>query len=284
MRRLTLLLFWLIATTAIAQPELGRFSQADTRYGRVQVRALSQFEKSVFFNGQNVAQVTNRFIDILGAFRAQGAPYDWVILSTASGGNGCEAELVILGVSASGLTLTPPFGNCTDTITELRVFADGIEIDVPSNDLFNDTHRYRFDGQNFTVADLPRAAATGGAAEPASRWIGDHPAFLLRNPEEQARFLRIMTRSDFEEFYLRMTGPGAMIQDGDWVVGTACQRHQCNSDYAALAIRLSDGKRIAGYVSNTFAAHFFGGTYADMPPTAQQRLACVFAADPLSCN
>lgn len=266
MRCLVPVLVWLIAIAAIAQPDLGRFSQAETRYGRVEVRALSQFEKSVFFNGQNVAQITNRLIDILGAFRAQGAVYDWVILSTASGGNACEAELVIMGISASGLTLTPPFGNCTDAIKDLRVLPDGIEIDVPCNDLFNETHRYRFDGQNFTVADLPRPAATDVPTEPATRWIGDHPAFLLRSPDELARFLQIMPRGAFEAFHLRMTGPGEIVRDGGWVVGTACQRHQCNTDYAALAIRLSDGKLIAGYVSSTFGARFFGGTYADIPP------------------
>ncbi|MEM9793708.1 MAG: hypothetical protein AAF848_12245 [Pseudomonadota bacterium] len=279
MRYFASLLLVLVFAVSAGAVEFGRFQQADTRYGRVEVRAVSSFAKTVIFNGQPLPQINTASVHILGAFRAEGAEQDWVILSLASGGNACAAELVILRAAPDGLTMTPPFGDCSDQIEALRVFPDRIELDVPVSALFVQGHRYRFDGRQFTYTEVRRPVAqapVGGSG--AAQWVGRHPAMLMRSPAEQARLLRVMGRSDLEDLYRSVSGPGETSQIGDWVVGTACQRHQCNARRGIIAIRATDGQVRAGIGAGPGNTRVFGGDYRSLPAAVRAAFDRTFAA------
>ena len=132
-------------------------------------------------------------------------------------------------------------------MTDLRVYPDRVEIDIPHPDIAIDQQTVAFDGFALEVRlDAPVLGEGNAAQSDPRQWLGQHPIAPLRDANEQARFLGIMPEPFFRQMVAQIGGPGGGIFERDgWVMGSACMAHQCNAFAALWGIRLSDGAAAA---------------------------------------
>ncbi|PTX56922.1 hypothetical protein C8N43_1587 [Litoreibacter ponti] len=243
MRIVRLALMVLIATVGVAGADYpdGNFKTAQTRFGLLQVTgALGAMR--INLNGTDLG-IEDWSINIDGVYALEGGAHDWVLLTVHFGGNACTAPKMVLRLSNGAVTRTDTFGVCKGLAKDILFHPDAVEVVFSDSDPKVAQRVFRFDG--VTLTDTPIAAGVAadtlaGGAD-VLRWLGRHPQNLLQDPGEQARLRRIMGPDGIDEMSRRMSGPGEIRQEGGWVVGRACQAHQCNAAAAAWAIRISDG-------------------------------------------
>lgn len=231
--------------TAWADYTAGSYTQAQTRFGLLQVVG-QRGQQRVVFNGSDLG-LENYAFSIDGVWAVQGGEQDWAVLTSRHGGNMCGgASQIAIMLTAGAAVRTEEFGVCRGGPIDLRVSPEALEVDVsdPAPRVAHQT--FRFDGAQLSQTAVAEATApAAGAGLAVTRWLGKHPQHLFQDPSEQARFARILTPQEMDEMNRRMSGPGGVEQRGDWIVGRACQAHQCNIAAAAWALRISDGAPFA---------------------------------------
>ncbi|RLJ60590.1 hypothetical protein BCF46_0793 [Litoreibacter meonggei] len=245
MWRVLVILFALWGSAASADYTAGGYTQAQTRFGVLQV--VGQLgQQRVLFNGSDLG-IENHAYSIDGVWAVQGGTQDWAVLTSRHGGNMCGgASQIAIMLTAGAAARTDEFGVCQGGPIDLRVTPEALEVDIsdPTPRVAHQT--FRFDGAQLSqVAVAEATAPAAGAGQAVTRWLGQHPQRLTQDPSEQARFARVLTPLQMDELSRRMSGPGDTRQEGGWIVGRACQAHQCNTAAAAWAVRIRDGAPFA---------------------------------------
>ena len=245
MRYVFAILFAIWSGSALADYSAGGFTQAQTRFGLLQVVGrLGQ--QRVLFNGSDLG-IENHAFSIDGVWAVQGGVQDWAVLTSRHGGNMCGgASQIAIMLKAGAAVRTDEFGVCQGGPIDLRVTLEAMELDISDPAPRVAYQTFRFDGAQLShVAVAEETAPAAGAGQAVTRWLGNHPQRLTQDPSEQARFARVLTPQNMDEMNSRMSGPGDTRQEGGWIVGRACQAHACNSAAAAWALRISDGAPFA---------------------------------------
>lgn len=245
------------ATAAAAGParadyKSGAFSQAQTRFGLLQVVG-ERSQQRLLFNGTDLGVTTHAY-EIDGVWGATGEAHDWAVITTYHGGNMCGGFAhMILKLSGTAVARTQEFGICRGGPIDLRVQPGAIELDISDPDAFVSHGIFRFDGAALTQTSVAQAGAAqaAGAGGDVTRWLNSYPQAVTQDPGEQLRFGRIMTPAQIQEMNDRMTGPGSIRQQGNWVIGRACVAHACNAASAWWGIRISDGRPLAIFMDAT---------------------------------
>ncbi len=269
MRRILLSFFLpllLGALPASADFNGGAFEAAQTRFGALQVTG-QRGNQRLLFNGTDLG-LSDHAIEISGVWAVEGGGQDWAVITSYHGGNMCGGfVLFAVMLTAEAAARTEPFGVCRGGPVDIRVFPDAMELDVSDPAARVAYQTFRFDGQQLTQqAVLETAAPAAGAGPDVTRWLGQHPQALTQEPSEHARFAAILTPELMDDMNRRMSGPGGTEQRGDWVVGRACQAHQCNVAMAIWALRIADGRAVALFHDGGGAGprtQTFGITQAD---------------------
>ncbi|WP_299194676.1 hypothetical protein [uncultured Litoreibacter sp.] len=270
MFRRAILLAIALAGPVWADYAAGNFSQAQTRFGALQIVGDIGSQR-VLFNGSDLG-ITNHAYHIEGVWAVEGGSQDWAVLFSRHGGNMCGGgNYLAIMLTNGSATRTDEFGTCRGRAIDVRVTPDMLELDVsdPAPRVSHQT--FRFDGAQLTQTAVAQAAApAAGLGADITRWLQQHPQALTQDPSEQARFARIMTPAQMDDMNRRMSGPGVTEQLGDWIVGRACQAHQCNAAAAAWALRMTDGAVFAVfYNGDNVAEVLYGDQHLSGPVVAQ---------------
>ncbi|MEM9319873.1 MAG: hypothetical protein AAGA70_12855 [Pseudomonadota bacterium] len=243
---------------AAAQVALGSHEAFQTRFGHVSVVAASEFEEELAWNNQRLG-LRNRFVVIAGAWGLPNVEIDWVLIETNHGGNMCPGTYYLGLVDPLGIQISPPFGECLGRILDLEVLPDRIELVLAHPDVSIDQQRVVFDGLTLSATDDAPVLGDGQAelSDP-TQWLSHHPVVALRDGNEQARFLAVMSPDAFQQMARQMTGPGATQAREGWILGSACTAHQCNASAGVWGIRLADGAPAAAILRENAAAETFG--------------------------
>lgn len=237
------LLIW--ASAAIADYQKGTYSAAQTRFGALQVVG-ERGDQRLLFNGADLG-ASNHALEIDGVWAVQGGAQDWAVITSYHGGNMCGGfALVAVMLTAETAVRTEEFGVCRGAPIDIRVTPEAMELDVSDPAARVSHQTFRFDGAQITQTPVAaQAAPAAGPGVEVTRWLESHPQALTQDPGEHARFAAIMTPAQMDDMNRQMSGPGGTEQRGDWVVGRACQAHQCNTSSAIWAVRISDGRPVA---------------------------------------
>ena len=244
----------------------GAFEAAQTRFGTLQVTG-QRGNQRLFFNGTDLG-IMDHAMEINGVWAIEGGSQDWAVITSYHGGNMCGGfVLFAVMMTANSAARTEPFGVCRGGPIDIRIYPDAMELDVSDPAARVAYQTYRFDGQQLTeTAVAEQAAPAAGAGAEVIRWLGRHPQALTQDPSEHARFASILTPELMDDLNRRQSGPGATEQRGDWVVGKACQAHQCNVAVGIWALRVTDGRAVAVFHDGADAGartQTFGITQAD---------------------
>jgi len=233
-------------TMAWADYTAGNFAQAQTRFGALQVVGDVGSQR-VLFNGADLG-LSNHAFHIEGVWGVEGGSRDWAVLFSRHGGNMCGGGngYVVVMMTTGSAVRTEEFGTCRGGPIDVRVELGAFELDIsdPAPRVAHQT--FRFDGVQLTQTPVALAAAApAGAGVDVTRWLQKHPQALTQEPSEQARFAAIMSPAQMDIMNARLSGPGGTKQQGNWVVGRACQAHLCNVAWAMWAVRIADGRPLA---------------------------------------
>jgi hypothetical protein len=258
-RLMPILLLCCWAGTAWADYQKGNFTAAQTRFGALQVVGERGGQR-LLFNGADLG-LSNHALEIDGVWAVEGGAQDWAVISSYHGGNMCGGfALIAVMLTAEHAVRTEEFGICRGRPLDIRIDPGGMELDIgdPSPAVAHQT--FRFDGRQITQqAVAPVAAPAAGGGADVTRWLTRHPQNMLQDPSALARLATIMPADKLEALAARMSGPGVTEQRGDWVVGTACQAHQCNTSGGAWALRISDGAPFVAFYEGKYLGEFFTG-------------------------
>lgn len=257
------------AATPTAQPQIDliehrpydadRLESWATRFGTFQVENRGWADTILRFNGQELPGLQTAAIGITGAWSV--GAVDWVIADTNHSGNLCPYSIYLIRVSAQGMDMSPPIGECLGAPVAARVSADRLEIDLAVPDLQIAHRTFTYDGQSVRENDTAQAIGQGNpAASDPLQWVGQHPVRPFQDPNEQARFLAIVTPDQLETLRFRIGPANPAELRGNWVLGRGCQPHACNVAAGAWGIRLSDGAAAAAILESGRPPQLFGAS------------------------
>lgn len=263
---------WCLASPAWADFPGGAFTNAQTRFGLLNVVG-DRGSQRLLFNGADLGVSTHSY-EINGVWAIEGGTQDWVVITAYHGGNMCGGfDMMALMITTGQVTRTNSFGICRGAPIDIRVTPDAMELDISDPAPRVAYRTFRFDGVGLSDTPVAEAvAAPAGAGASVTRWLGQHPQRLTQDPSEQARFARVMTPAQMDDLNRRMSGPGGTSQIGDWVVGEACQAHQCNAFGAAWGIRISDGAVLVVFYDGPNVSEVLAGDQQLSGPAVKKML------------
>lgn len=268
LRMLLLAMAALAPSLAPAQVQLGNHSSFSTRFGPFEVRPAPSFGETIAIQGipatavlgPRAGELVGQDVAILGAWALAEEAFDWVLVEVRPGGNMCNGAVYILQVSPDVVSMSAALRDCSTGILDLRVMPGAIEVDLFDPMLEVDRETVRFDGRSLTRTDhpAPRVPPAIGGGASVLRWLGTSGPDIFGEPAERARFRTVMTDPDIQILYEQMIVPNAVSARGDWVIGSGCMRHQCNTHRGIWGLRLSDGAVAAAILAAGQPDRLFG--------------------------
>lgn len=216
------------------------------------------------------------------AFRFEGMLYagfaerlgDVVLVQLASGGSLCPAQYVWLDTRPGLVRLSDVFGTCSD-LHELSWDAAGVTVSMPSMRPGEGRVDFIWDGKTSALREVARAPAASGLPPGPSvaGWAGRFGSELLAAPEWQGLLSGLMGRAALDDA-LRIVQVGMpFAAEGDWLVATGCQPHQCDVTAGAVALNLRDGRLIVALWEDGLGVRSWGDLSAGIPPGVSSVLA-----------
>lgn len=241
-RFLSAALVALSAGAANADVDFGSYDQFQTRYGAASVVGAIP-SQGLVVSGATLPVELDYMWEILGAWAMEGADHDWLLATHHHGGNGCGPGVTVIRVGQGTVQVMGETGGCEGAVSDMRVLPDALELDIFADGMRQQFTTYRFSdaGMETTEGAQPFAGTPAGPGADATRWIGEHPFAIFRDPGERARFLTIMTEDQIRDLSDRIGPANSVIQRGDWVLGAGCMAHACNQAVGVWGIRISDG-------------------------------------------
>lgn len=263
-RILSAALVALSASAATADVPFGNYDQFQTRFGTASV--VGQIPSQGLMLSGAILPVERDYLwDILGAWALEGADHDWLLATHHHGGNMCGPGITVIRVGQDTVQIMGETGACEGAVSDMRVLPDALELDIFADGLRQQFTTYRFSdaGMETNQGEQPFASAPAGPGADATRWIGEHPFAIFRDPGERARFLTIMTEDQIRDLSDRIGPANSVIQRGDWVLGAGCMAHACNDAAGVWGIRISDGAPAAAILAPWDVPLTFGAAADD---------------------
>lgn len=251
MRASLLLILWLLAAPAWA---------FDTVQGKPEIVPASDFEKALLVGGDRYPLPTEPYYAGIVA-QVNG----WLLISLSQGGNACAAHYVWAVVSLGSVEFSDVFGTCHDEIT---VEPNGAEarVIVPSTSTGVGPIAFDFDGQNISETPLGLQQIGWSMGQPGTFWL-DRYLFDALNAAELAQPLAaILTPQELEIVNTNAHMASPFEVQGDWVVGTACQKYGCAENKVGLAFSRDGARLLIAYSSSGGPPAMFGDLGGTIPP------------------
>lgn len=190
-----------------------------------------------------------------------------VLVAIYSGGTACPATFAWLDTTPGKVRLTETFGTCSD-YAEVSSDAETVTVTMPSFDASEGRIAFVYDGHNVTreMMGLESSETARVAPKDANAWIGESPYEYVTAPEHEAALIADLGWDQLDE--LRNTiviGSQEMVLDGNWIVGTGCRPHMCDTDFAAIALHLSSGGFIAAIKRDRASPRLLGTPTEALP-------------------
>ena len=185
-------------------------------------------------------------------------------MSLSQGGNACGAEYVWAMLSDQGVIYSPVFGTCYDSY-EIEHLDGAVRVTIPNTEVGAGPVAYLFDGTRLTAEREGLEPIGWSMGEPGDFWAGKYLFDLLDAQEMQAPLNAILDAGELDIVQANAGLGTPMEVEGDWIVGTACEKFTCETDKLAIAVS-RDGSRIALAVTEDgFAPAIYGDTDQPLP-------------------
>ena len=209
----------------------------DTRFGPVEIVQMNELERGLSFGGEVYEIPSNPYLAFVEAQYG-----DWLLLAVSQGGNACAAEYTWAVVSAGGVTFSPVFGTCAE-LTEITEGNGGVTVEIDSLDAGSGPISYFFDGSMITEQQEPLQGIGWSLGQPGDFWVGQYLFDLFGAAELDGALKAMMDPATLEIARKNAELTSPMEVEGDWVVGVACEKLDCDANKVAVAVAL-DGSRI----------------------------------------
>jgi len=183
----------------------------------------------------------------LAALHTQTGDHVLVIYST--GGNLCPAQFVWLDTTPGSVGLSKAFGTCSE-VAEVSRNGTLITVTMESFNASVGTVAFDYDGERITERVLglqsSEVATAAAAAGNPDVWIGESLHEYLGAAENEANLIASLGWDALDELRASTAvGSARLESDGEWITGSGCRPHMCNTDYGALAIHRQTGRVVA---------------------------------------
>lgn len=192
---------------------------------------------------------------------------DVVLVQLASGGNACPATYAWLDTRPGLIRMTEEFGTCSD-LHEISWDAETVTVSMPSMVPGEGKVAFIWDGKSNKVKEVASAPAATGlppGASPAA-WAGRSGAELLAAPEWESVLIGLMGQAALDDARRILQVGQPFTVQGEWLVSTGCQPHQCDETASAVALNLRDGRLIVALWERATGPRAWGDLSAGIPP------------------
>jgi len=266
MRFVVVFLLWV--SPVWASISFPKYTQLDSHIGPLIVKQMDKYTQQVFINGQPVRGMDAKTISLHGIYTHSADNSQTVLLSMRHGGNGCFDDWIALRIVGNRILPGAAFGGCGHTAIALRSDAQGLELDMPSNDLTHLFTTYRFSGAVFTSTARLRndtSVPPAAAGNDTTRWVGTNPTEILNDATERRRFRTVMGDEFMNNLKNSVSVSTGIIQDSGYIYGAGCWPHICNATAGVWALRISDGAVFAAIWRKGQPAQIAGGAFNTLP-------------------
>lgn len=256
---------WIIAglTALIAVPA----AAMDTRFGQVEIAPLGEMEKGLSFQGETIPLPSGPYLAFIEA-----SLHDWLLISVSDGGNACAADYVWAKLSDEGVTFSDVFGTCVDDFQLTEVPA-GAKVTIPSAKVGEGLVAFIFDGETITKEQEGPEPIGWTIGEPGVFWLDRYVFDFLGAREVQTALADMMPPEALEQAEKNAELGGPFEFKGDWIVGSACEKLECDANRVVVAIS-EDGRRVlVGVTAKGQAAKVYGDTVGPMPAAIEEIMA-----------
>ncbi len=216
------------------------------------------------------------------SFRFDGMMYAWfgekvgdvVLLGLSMGGTACPAQFAWLDTRPGLIRVTEVFGTCSD-LAEVSWDAEAVIVSMPSLAPGEGQVDFLWDGKTATVEELVRGPQPTGLPPggPAMAWEGRFGVELLEAPEWAPVLGPLMGAEALTDAQRIVQVGHPFAVQGDWLVSTGCQPHQCDITMGAVALHLSDGALIVALWEDGIGPRAWGDLTRGLPPGVAEVMA-----------
>ncbi|HLS69258.1 MAG TPA: hypothetical protein VK035_07935 [Kiloniellales bacterium] len=192
---------------------------------------------------------------------------DLVLVTYSTGGNLCPAQFVWLNTAPGSVGLSKTFGTCSEGA---EVSRDGkfVTVTMQSSNASVGMVAFDYDGERITerMLGLESSDVAKAAAGNPEAWIGESLHEFLRAAENEAQLISALGWDALDELrHSTVVGSERLESDGDWITGSGCRPHMCNTDYGALAIHRQTGSLLAALKSSGEKPRLVGEPLGPLP-------------------
>lgn len=226
-----------ITAPAYCETVADRFDSAS---GRVEIVGGPSEKKSVAV-GPKILPLE----DYYASFRERAG--NLILIETSSGGFACASMFVWLDTTPGRVRLSEPFGTCSDS-AEVTDNGASVRVTMPAGNGSAGFVAFDYDGSVVTerLLGLRSSAVAKRANGIPTAWIGQSPYEYVTAPENEANLIDLIGWDDLDALRNSIVvGSQKMTVDGDWIVGSGCRPHVCNTDFAAIALHKGTGSFVA---------------------------------------
>ncbi len=186
------------------------------------------------------------------------------------GGNACNGYYTWVHASPGDIRRSPSFGTCAER-GEITWDAETVRVTMPANAPGEGDITFIYDGKgNITTAQA--GLAHSGVSSPAG-WEGRYPFELVSAGEMQGQLRALLGAEWLLEVQRVMELAGPMARDGKWVAGSGCAKHACDTEQAAVAINLQDGRLLVALKRAGQAPVLWGNAAGALPRAVAEVMA-----------
>ncbi|MAM60982.1 MAG: hypothetical protein CMH11_05775 [Maritimibacter sp.] len=231
----------------------------DTRFGPVEIAPVGEMEKGLLFQGEVLELPSGPYVAFIEA-----ALHDWVLIAVSQGGNACATEYVWAKLSDSGVDFSEVFGTCAEGF-ELTEVPAGAKVTSPSVEVGQGPVSFIYDGERITEVQEPAQQVGWSIGDPGTFWLDSYVFDFFGAAELQDPLMEMMTPEALATAQENAELGGPFAFEGDWIVGSACEKLECETDRVAVAVS-EDGARVVIVLSEAGQApQLFGDTDGPLP-------------------
>lgn len=247
-----------LAFIVLGIPALARPVDTDTSAGRARIVDNADGTKDVMIGATRVDLPEDAFLAFFDARVG-----DLLLVVFSPGGNACNGFYTWVHTVPGDIRRSPQFGNCAER-GEITWDAENVRVTMPSFEPGKGDVTYSYDGKGHITTSQAGLAASGVVR--LADWAGRYGHELVNAGEKQDQLRALVGAENLQAVQWAMDLATPMQRYGEWVAGTGCARHACDSERAAVAINLSDGRFLVALRTSTRGPVLWGDAGGRLPP------------------
>lgn len=199
---------------------------------------------------------------------------DVVLLSLSMGGTACPGVFAWLDTRPGMIRVTDVFGTCSD-LHEVTWDAEAVTVSMPSLVPGEGMVDFVWDGKTAAVREVVRGPESSGLPPggPVRAWESRYGLDLLAGADWAPVLLPLMGEAALTDAQRIVQVGYPFAVQGDWLVSTGCQPHQCDVTMGAVALHLADGALIVALWEEGVGPRAWGDLTRGLPPGVAEVMA-----------